>query len=321
MIVTELDQLAERLSTQDSSAFLGRLFWYQLSEVRISHGDLIAAMARAGITRNLPKPPHDTDVFKRVCTKAQRKRVPTSDPNTFENYKMVEFKDSKTVTRRIVCEQVDNKGKVLRHFEMADIEFERPIAGGKSNIDINRTNAHPSPDQCGIAEAIIDEVQTQFAEWKGCMNTYAVREWVRHFLLDLGATKARDGVYFVAEAHAPKLERLEEFANLLAGNGDVDFHTLPLVDDRKQRLMIQRAFEAETIDAIDALLVEISDLAGSEKGVKSARYAELVTEFQELTAKTLDYESLLQDKLDSTGARLKVFKQSLVNLRLRVNDE
>lgn len=321
MTVTELDQLAARMSTQDTSAFLGRLFWYELSDVRIPHADLIAAMAQAGLTRNLPKPPFDTDVFKRVCTKAQRKRVPSADPNTFENYKMVEFKDSTSVTRRVVCEQVDNKGKVLRHFEMADIEFTRPRGNVTGKIEVTRLNQHPSPDQCGIAEAIIDDVEAKFAEWQGCLNTYAVREWVRHYLLDLGATKAKDALYFVGEAHAAKLEALEVFADLLGTHGNVDFHSLPVIDDRKQRLMIQKAFEAETSDAIDALLVDINALAASEKGLKSERYADLVTQYQQLTAKTKDYEHLLQEKLDSTGARLKIFQQSLMNLRLKVNDE
>ena len=103
-------------------------------------------------------------------------------------------------------------------------------------------------------------------------------------------------------------------------SGVVEFHSLPLIDDRKQREMVQRAIEAETVDAIDKYLVELTDLAKSGRPITPEKYAIMMSEFQTLVARTEDYETLLEDKLSTTGRRLTIFKRSLLNVRKNVKE-
>jgi hypothetical protein len=313
--MTVLDEQAQRLSKVDGENLLGQLLWYSMSEVRVPHKDAVDLMTREGIT-GVPLAPKDADVFKRVCSKVKRDKIPTKDPDVFYNYRMVEFKDDDTITRRVIRERIDSAGKKLSVQERFDINFDRATSKVEFK-DIANGLGFARPDDISIR----DEVQSEYETWKGCMNAYGLRQWMRGKIIGLGATMVRPGggVYFVHQAHVDSVEALERLGAALEpycveSTGKVEFHSLPLVDDRKQRDMIQKAFEAETVDAIDEIMAEIAKLAKSDRKITSDRYAGLLTQYQELTAKTFDYEQLLEQKLASTGARLELFERSLKGL-------
>lgn len=295
-----------------SDAYLGRLFWYSLSDVRLPQTKMIQMLHQCGIMKDLPLPPTDVDVFKRVCATVKRHRIPYNSTEHFANFIQREFRDPEFVTRRIVREIVDHKGRKLSFKEMGDVRYTRKDA----------SIVYEPIEPCTEAYEMGLEIAQGFALWRGCMNLYGVREWVRAFIMNRGATMVRKGggVYFLAEEHVVKLEALEEFAGLINTNdcGTVEFHSLPLLDDGKQRDMVRRAFEAETSDAIDAMLVEVANLADS--GLTTDRYATVLTQYQELVTKTESYELLLEDTLANTGTRLRVFQKALLNLRLNVKE-
>ncbi len=308
-----LDEQATRIAqTVETDNLLGKLIWYSMSEVRVPHKDAVDIMLDEGVTR-VPNAPRDADVFKRVASKIKRERIPTGDPNIHMSYRMVQFRDDDYITRRVVRETIDNAGRKLAVEERFDIVFDRTTADlAFKPIDLNLG----ANDQ-----SIQDEVTDEYYLWKGCLNAYALREWMRDKIMGLGATMVRPGggVYFVQQIHADQVEALERIGSALEpycvdDSGRIEAHSLPLVDDRKQREMIQKAFEAETVDAIDEVLEEITKLSRSDRKITSDRYAGLVTKYQELTSKTTDYESLLEQKLASTGARLELFERSLKGL-------
>lgn len=295
-----------------SDAYLGRLFWYSLSNVRLPHDQMIRMLHQCGILKDLPLPPTDVDVFKRVCATVKRTRIPYNSTEHFANFIQREFRDTEYVTRRIVREIVDHKGRRLTFTEMGDIRYKRSDA----------SLLYEPIDSDIEAYEMWTEIAEGFKLWRGCMNLYGVREWVKRFIENLGATCVRQGggVFFLAEEHVDRVESLEEFAALIntADCGQVEFHSLPLLDDGKQRDMVRRAFEAETCDAIDAMLVEVADLA--DKGLTTDRYARVLTDYQQLVARTQSYEALLEDTLANTGTRLQVFQKALLNLRLNVKE-
>lgn len=315
-----LDSYATRIEAQiDPENLLGRLFWYAMSEMRVPHADFVGMLTDVGITTGHPLEPKDADVFRRECSKVKRVKVATNDDDVFENYRMVEFRDDHTITRRVVRERVNNAGRKLGFTELFDVVFDRDTADlvFKSLKDFRfRNNSTPAD--------IRDEILDQYYMWRGCLNAYAIREWIRNFIMHLGATMVRPGggVYFLREAHETSIENLETIGVELSeySQGKVEFHSLPLIDDTKQREMVQRAFEAETVDAIDELIGEITDLSRAKKKITSDRYAGLVDKFQDLTSRTQEYEELLEQKLASTSTRLDIFQRSLLNLRKQIKE-
>lgn len=317
MPANELTALADRLQREDPNYFLGRLFWYSLADVRVPQTECARMLRAAGFSATPPPMPKDLDVFKRVCTATKRDKIATAEPDVFENYLLVPFRDDKMVTRRVVRQMVDNKGRKLGHDELIDIIFDRATSAIRTER-VGTAVCH------GMCKDIVGQIVSEFALWQGCLTTYAVREWIRNHILHLGATMVRPGggVYFLKEALQPQIEGLEKFGLELnaSGHGKIDFHSLPLIDDRKQREMVQRAFEAETVGALDTLMIEVATYNRDGAVVTADKYKALFATYRELMGKTQDYEALLEQKLASTGNRLELFQDALLQLSKHIKE-
>jgi hypothetical protein len=311
--VSSFDEFAARATVAEkahSENFLGRLIWYSVSEVKVLHADLGTALIKTGLNAYLPRVPLDADVFRRVSKAAQRRKLATQTPGIFHNFLVREVAyDDQKVYRRIVQEEVDQGGKRLDYKEVMELNFDR----ASSTIEAKPLNG-VDPE----VDAMVAEIKREFVSWKGCINSYAVRELIRRIVMSLNGTLVRPGggIYFVDERNAPTVDKLEQLASYLPGTTHV--HSLPLVDDQKQREMVRQAFEAEASDEIDAMLSEISDI--KQKGVKitSDRYAQFATRFQDLQTKAKEYSGLLEASLTNTHSRLTVFQTSMVSLMAEV---
>lgn len=307
--MSQFDEFAARSTAaekQHSEMFLGRLVWYSVSDVKVPHADLGTALIKTGLNAYLPRVPLDADVFRRCSTAAQRRKIATQTPGIFHNFLVRELGyDDAKVYRRIVQEEVDQGGKRLNYSEVMKLDFDRAT----STIESTPLNG-VDPE----VDAMVAEIKREFSTWKGCLNSFAVRELIRRIVLSLNGTLVRPGggVYFVDENQAPTVDKLEELASYLPGSTHV--HSLPLVDDKKQREMVRQAFEAEASDEIDAMLQEISDIKAKGTKITSDRYAQFATRFQGLQTKAKEYSGLLEASLTTTHSRLTVFQTSMVSL-------
>lgn len=311
-----LEEHIKTANETDEALYLGRLVWYSVSDVRASHAVVIKGLVDAGLGGSLPAVPKDFDVFRRVSSNAQRKKCPVpGTKDQFHNYliREVDGRGKQVVVRRIVRETVDHSGKKLEYTQLRDLEFDR----GTSLITVTDLPPNAGSAKDVIANEITLEVRAEFHAWRGMLTSYAIREYLRKTLLGLGATCVRDGVYFIAEDKADKVIAVENFANGVNGS---EFHSLPLLDDSKQREMIRRAFEAETQDAIDTMMADIKETRDAGKKITSDKYAEIITRFQELSLRTKEYEGLLETALDQAHSRLSLFQTAIVNFREHVKD-
>lgn len=296
----------ERQLKNDERLLLGYLTWYSVTGVTAPHDHLVRALINAGLDSNLPLPPKDDNVFRRVSAKAERKRVPTSDEGIYENFLVREVGyDDENVYRRIVAEKVDGKGRKLGYEQLYDVTFHRPTA---------QIIARQLGPTSVVATEMVEMIKQLFVRERGTLNSYAVREWLRHFVVSLNGTPTRSGgVYFVAVKHKDKIEALKKFAAAVRP-GDVRVHVVPLIDDRDQREMLRNAYEADTSDAIDKLLTEINEIRTKNRKITQARYEEFLNSYHALTEKTTEYGELLEEKLSTTHSRLDIFMKSMLAL-------
>lgn len=320
-----LDEHVQRVEKLDDDLLLGRLCWYTVHEMRgnnsrqmnVSHASVVAGLNAVGLGGRVPPVVRDHDVFKRVCTDSQMKKVPTAQEGIFENYLLREISSpsENIITRRIVVETVDKSGKKLDYKQLRDIEFDR----GTSVI---RHRARPDEYvhiNMRTLNDITQKVKDDFLAQKGMLTSWSIREFIRSLLNGFGATCVRAGgaVYFLQEARSTNLDALEKFVNGLP-DGLAEFHSLPLIDDQKQREMVRKAFEAETSGAIDEVMGEIAEINGKDSKISSDRYARLVTQYQTLDSKTKEYRDLLEVNLGETHSRLSLFQEQILNLRTKV---
>jgi hypothetical protein len=308
---------SERVA-QGNNALLGWLCWYSVPEnLSIDHEEVFKTLVKAGLGGHVPRRPQDAEVFRRVSTAAARKKVPTKDPQVFENY-LVRDMPSDNITRRIVCESVDANNKKLGYREVAELSFDRATSKVQC---IHLGSGAGSGKEVRVRDEICKQIRTEYEAQRGCLNGYAIRMLILKVLKDgCNATNVRypsGGVYFVGEDYAESLTALDKLGDALAPLGAI-IHSLPLIDDKRQREMLKRAFEAESVDAIDSLLAEITDLKKSGKKITMDRYAAYVTQLNDLGAKTKEYTELLEGGLTTTQSRISIFKKAVIGLKGQV---
>lgn len=334
--MTTFQQHVAHVNKQDHSLYLGRLVWYSIGELCVDHAAVVQELIKAGLGSILPPPPRDHDVFRRVTTHATLKKVQTGKDGVFENYLIREVagRGDDVITRRVVCEIVNRVDKQLNYkAELLDIEFERDN-GTLSFKWLSPSMEHTLlPDgtvnpRSGSAEDkrrietclnITNYIKREYANWKGKLGAYAVREYIRRTLYyRFGATMVREGggVYFVPEARAHQVAALETFTNNVSPAAK--FHSLPLLDDQKQRNMVKEAFQAETVDEIDKLMAEIREIHAAGTKLSSDRYTKILDRYRELTSKTKEYGSVLEQNVDEVNTRLSLFQAAVLQLTTQV---
>lgn len=305
-------EYASHVQNLDRDTWLGMLSWYTVAEdLRVPHDDMKALLEKVGLSAHMPRVPSDSDVFRRTCSAAQRKRVPTDDPGVFENFLVRDpGSNDDNLCRRIVREQVDASNRRLSYVEVGEACFDRATG------DI-RTDLFAPGDP--VAREILATIRCGYLADRRTLNGYAVRELIRRVLVGANATNVRypgGGVYFLSVVHATTVAALEDMAAELGSN--VSVHSLPLLDDKKQRLMLRQAFEAESVDRANALATEIADLLKGDKEISPDRYATYLTALTDLKAKLAEYSDLLETGLHSTGASLSILQSQVVALLRKV---
>lgn len=349
--------LEEQKGKVAREGLIGRLMWFSVPEATIlDYKTVVAAMEKSGLNRPLPGFPADHDVYRRVTTAAQMKHVPhNGHPDQFENWLVrdVASRGEDILTRRIVCEVVDPKGRRLDYAQVADIEFHRPVNTDRTaeynarltlidaqinvlkpsqnsrrkqlveqrlNVILKRDSQPPRREarlnfvwldghnevEYPTAKDIMAEVAVQFSKWKGKVHDAVIRLWIRHTILDMGATPVRPsgGIYFLEERYADQVEALEKFcAEVLPQGGEC--HSVEIPDNDKQREMIRRAIENETTGAIERKMAEIAEIRKAGR-LSADKYTEMLMEISELEKKVKGYAGLLERDLSEVESRLEL---------------
>lgn len=299
-----------RRMKSSSMPCLGELCWYTVAEaLKIKHAAFLALCTQHGLEEYAPKMPKDVDVFRRACTKAQRKRVPVPNTDVFENIMVRDVKSAAGhFWKHIVVETVDGDNRRLDHEAVIEVHFDPDTPDA---LEFTHLMTHRSTAVQEVAQAI----GAGYTEWRGMVYGYSVREFIRAVVMSTGATVVRPsgGVYFVMEPKLDTIAKLDEIVTHFAEklpDGDLILHTVPLIDDARQREMLRAAVEAETAADIDKFVKEIDELLADDRAT-DARFAELASRKNALKAKTEEYATLLSDTLGGTELRMKKLESSL----------
>lgn len=303
--MSEFSALQERLTATDKDLWLGSLVMYSVCSTKIKHEDLVKVLHSAGLTSYMPRVPEDSDVFRRVATAAQRKRVPSATLNQFNHYMVREVPSQNGVLKVIVRETVDVQGEKLGHVNAAEVRFDK--ASGQLSVKVL--------DQDPNAIAVAEEIKANYATERGCVNEMSIRELIRKILNSVNATNVRGkggGAYFVSRDHLDTVVALEQFANALPAT--VDLLVIPFLDDTKRREYVREAFEVECTGEIKALLNEVADLHQAGKPLSGDKFATFLEKYHAFRPQVKEYEGLLETQLGSVHSMLDILKVSIMKL-------
>jgi hypothetical protein len=299
------------LSQSDKNDWLGVLCWYSVSGVMIQHADLVKALAANHLQGYIPRLPSDVDVFRRVCTRAQKKRVPNSHTGGYDNYLLRDIPmDGSSVYKVLVREEV-RPGGLQYETQLSILTFDK--ASGRVSH-----SATPTGDV--VAQQIVSDILTTYAGERGALNSHAVREMVRKMLLERHAVNLRGeggGLYFLGREEQTFFDNLEGFAALMPGSVEMGSH--PILNDAKRQEMVRKAFLNEVNDEVDKVVIEVSDLLSKGDKISSARVESYVRQFETAQAKVKEYDDLLNKHHDTAHSALGIFQRQLLKLSTLVD--
>lgn len=315
--MTDLSGYQERVEALNDDIYLGRVVWYSLSEAsRINHGEFCLNVHNEGMNWDLPPVVQPHDLFRRVTTDAQRRKVPllSNGIPTGEhvNYNFREVGcDADHIWRQLVAEVLDRNGHRLTYAVLHEVTFHRN-GGLITDQDI-------APDGtplvlCEPVADIVEQVRVKFNEQYDTLTPFTIREYVRRVIRNCGATVLRDGVYFI-KGHQPEIDALDNIVNVIPGGM---FHSLPLIDDRKQRDMLRQAFEDESVVEIDKLINEVTEFLREGKKVTTKKFGDFLGRYNDVRVKVVDYSDLLDTAMVLTATRLEVVSDALGELAGKV---
>lgn len=308
-----LAEVRAQQGTVEREALLGRYMWYSVPESTMLDYDVIVdALGDVGLTKKLPKPPREYDVFRRVTKESQRRKIPHREngvtiPGVIENWLVRDVSSNRedVITRRLVVEVV-SPDETMVHEQIVDLQYVRPTAQQtKGRVEFHWLNGHTAA-KWPIADAITQTVYSEYTRWQGKLAHASIRHWIQQTIVGFGAIQARvtGGIYFLEEQYADQVEALEAFcATHLPEGGEC--HSVEIIDNKKQRDLIHKAIVRETIGAIEDITAEVQECRRDGK-LTSKKYLDIQKRVALVDSKMGNYMKLLDRDGTSIQARLKL---------------
>jgi len=300
--VTDLSEYKDRMAGRD---WLGRIVFVTIRQANISAASVEASMKGAALDTFVPKARCDADVFRKVTTEAKESRIALPGGGRVNVLVPDVAADEEEILRRIVIEGVDSKGKRLSYTEAYDLRFDKATGA----VQVRKLPAIYGDPGEAVADRVAQAIPAAFAARKGTVDADQMRAAVQRILDSVKATAVRPtgGAYFIRETHAAVADRLEELA---ANVANVEIHSLPLVDDAKQRGMVAAAVADEINRAIESHMAEIAKML-QDGNVSSKKLATKMTEHAELVAKAREYTEVTSADLSAVTVRLDLLNQQM----------
>lgn len=300
-----LSDYVQELTTK-KAAWLGQIVFFSVPEATIvKERSLKKILNQAQLDQFLPALPRPSNVFRRVSSAHNMKRVPTDDPNVFEDYRTEEvIRQDRRIVKDIVVRQTNLRDEELRHQPQVRLEFNN-VTGELSHYWLKTAGRRKNPQSLAVAELIADD----FAAVVDSYNCTMLRGMFRHVLSSSRSTLIQKKAYFVSSNYAEYVAGLQFVGDSIPG---VEVAAIPLVDTQQQREMIRQAYISETLDEIDRTLVELDKFKGQD--ISSDQYASILVAKDELKSRTREYQDLLGVALDEADIRIKVYEKRVGTL-------
>lgn len=310
MTIAELQDFRQHAPEIDRSTVLGSIVWSTVRDTAVKYDVVKARLQAVGLDKALPpSPPCDADVFRRTFQNGQRRQYKRSGvpakpgdpvPTIVENLLVRDVKRTgERLVKRIVVEEVDADGERLSYEESLEVVWTLQHPAEVAIRQVGRYNHRANQLARDLAGAYSNE--------RGCLDGNGVRRVIMNALGACNATCVREGgaVYFVTTAYDKELAALEELARNVPG---ATVHSLPLVDDRKQRDMVRESFLAEVTTDVERQIVELVETLKAGEAISPRKFQGLQSRYNQLRSKVEEYQGLLQDNLDTSELRLDLLR-------------
>ena len=288
---------------------LGHIAWYSLAKPRLTSDNLIELIADLGLDPSIiPKPPRPGDAFKRACRYSERKGLPILYSSNTANFLIRPVTQTLAdIERHIVIEVVDPDGRRLEYHDVAHLMFDRST----SVLNVSKKSVSD------VLDPLTDDTLQAFAvhlkDATRYVDAQVIRSMIRHQLdlMSAIAVRRQGSVYFIPYRAHKLTEALEKLVSY-CGPGSA-FHSLPLIDDTKQREMVKAAFEDEVHNGASQLITELTQLQESGTKITSNAWANYRSKFNSLKGQMTEYEDLVNMELLKADSEMDALERHLAD--------
>lgn len=297
--------------------FLGRLLWFTISDMRVTHQQLREAFVLAGVDEKyLPKPISPRDAFRRATKEAEAKRLelPEQDGKYLNLLVREVTMNAKTITRQMVREVVDSKNVRLEYKPVAALVLE-----GEQLSTHKLTEDLYGPEIAALSKIIHD-----FEVSKSAYNGRNVRELVTKVLYDCRTVAVRPsgGVYFAPQEYEETVLALQRLVKSLgdysATSEKSRMWSIPVIDAEDHREMLATSLDDQVASESKSLIDEMARLLRSERKITEATAKQYVDKTKGLREMIAKYEDMLQEQMTSAQANMEAALQQAMALMQKV---
>ena len=291
------------------SMLLGHIAWWTVTNPRLTHDDVLTLVTDLGMDPAIvPKPPRGGDSFKRACRYSQRAGLAIPYSDNLANFLIRPVAQThEDIERHLVLEVVDGDGRQLEYHDAAHLRYERST--GTLHVGQKKISSDLDP--------MVDETLQQFAanleDATKYIDAQVIRRMIRDQLDMLHAISVRKGgsVYFIPWREHKTTEALEVFLTH-CGDGS-GFHALPLIDDQKQREMVQTAFENEVHDEATQLITQLRQSRLQEQEMTTTAWAVYRDRLNDLQARRGEYADIVDFELVKAESEVRALETALTD--------
>jgi hypothetical protein len=288
---------------------LGYIAWYTITNPRVTHEQMVDLVTDLGLdTYILPNPPRRGDAFKRACRYSEQTGLNILGSDHKANILIRSVANTAAeVERHMVLEIVDAEGRHLEYIDAAHLKFDR----ANNKLHVMKRQLETSYDS--MVMKAINIFQQNFEDAAKYIDAQVIRRMIRDQLSRIGAIGVRrqGSVYFYPAKHESIGLALEKFCTHMGAGSD--FHSLPLVDTKKQREMVVNAFEEEVHERAVQIMTELEQYRHSEKKITIRAWSEYRQELARLQDNATAYKALVDNELTKAEVELTGLQGSLEN--------
>lgn len=290
--------------------------WYVVSSIPdagVSASKLRRAWIGAGMDPALvPKTRKAVNAFQVACRSVETRR---SNTNESFHLKNIEVRVDEVLENADECVyQItylvrDKDNRVIEHPKAMRIIF------GKVSEEIR----WEALDQLVFADddvlnALGESIKAHFEDNTNKVPGAKVRDAIRRTLESVNSTTIAKKLYFIPKAGRGTLEDLQEALSDVYGDGEYEFHSIPVASDEGQKALIERHFTVNVTDECNRLLGDIRDRLHNDKDIRSDRLKNLVERRREITKTVEKYRDLLDMSLEQVDEQVLLLNEGLENL-------
>lgn len=301
----ELKDYEAHLRDVDPNFFLGSIVIYTVQALSADFDRVKSILDKVGLGQCMPKnPPADSDIFRRVFTNGERRKINLGTDRSQRLLVREVSSTSERLIKRIVAEDVDGQDVTLGYTECQEVQWNK---NHPERVTVKELA--PNAD----ASLLAHDLAAEYPKTRRQLDGNAVRAIIQRALTECHATSLREGgsVYFVSQNYVAQLDALEKISAEISG---CFVHSIPMVDDRKQRDFVKEAFQTEAKTDVQKMVAELIELQNSGEKITPKKFAVLNKRYAGLKAKAKEYSDILKLEQGVTDVGLDVLKTHMGRL-------